>query len=187
MKIVLILLLEAILLNAENKIPSSYLFFNPGISIPVFGDFGDSSYGFKKTYGLTAGYIKDIDELISYGFFISNYSNYENKKLNMKINIFSFTPVLFSWLGLVERKYYVYIGPGIYHWKREKNIDFDTVSSNEGGIRIGFGYIGYKRNIKNLLYGFNMEYNHMFNMNKKDINLGSVNTISLSFSLGYQK
>jgi hypothetical protein len=158
-----------------------YVFINTGFSFPVYGDFADSDSGFKKAFGFSGGYVKDIDDTISFGFYISSRRYYENRKIDMKIRIFSFTPVVFSWIGLSKREKYLYFGPGIYHWSQPKSASFSSSSSTEGGFRVGLGF--KKKLYKSLDWGANLEWNHMFNMSGKNLDIGSSNMLNLSFSI----
>lgn len=178
--VVLVLFFSNIAFSQDN-ISSKYLILNYGISIPFYGHFGDKDIGFKPASGFNAGYVKDIDDVVSIGFITSYYQYYKNRDIDIKIRIFSFTPVIFSWLGLTERNYYVYIGPGIYHWSQPKNINFDSSSSTEAGLRFGMGLS--KKLFKKFNWGGNIEWNHIFNMKGKNFDMGSGNTISFSISI----
>jgi len=177
----LFLVLTANSVSEEINDSRKYVFMNTGFSFPVYGDFGDSDSGFKKAFGFSGGYVKDIDDVLSLGFFISSHRYYENRKIDMKIRIFSFTPVVFSWLGLSKREKYLYFGPGIYHWSQPKSASFSSSSSTEGGFRAGFGF--KKKLYKSLDWGANLEWNHMFNMSGKNLDIGSSNMLNLSFSI----
>jgi opacity protein-like surface antigen len=101
----------------------------------------------------------------------------------MKVRIFSFAPVIFSWLGMGEKKYYGYCGAGVYQWSEPSTVGYDSSSGTEFGFRFGGGF---KRNlIKNIDFGANLEWNHMFNMQGRNFNLNSINNLELSLSLIY--
>lgn len=128
-------------------------------------------------------YIKDIDDVISIGALASNYSYYKNRNNEIKISIFSFAPVLFSWLGMDERIFYGYVGSGIYHWTQPSSSSFDSTSATEFGFRMGSGLkikLGRKTGI-----GLNLEWNHIFKMKSKNFDIGPVNNIDLSMSFIY--
>lgn len=160
-----------------------HIFLNPGYSIPVFGHFGDGDVGFKPAAGFELMYVKDLDDVLSYGFSFDYYRYYKNRDVDIKLRIFSFSPLLFSWLGLSERKHYVYIGPALYHWSQPESSTFNSTSGDEGGFRLGFGYAGNLSD--SFKIGYNLEFKHLFDLSGKNFKLDSSNTFDISVSLGY--
>jgi hypothetical protein len=150
------------------------------VNIPVFGEFGDRESGFKKSFGLRVGVFKNYDDIISYGFISSQSSYYKNRQIDIKFKFFSFTPALFFWIDN-QRRYYLYGGVGIYHWSQPKTSSYLSTSSDEAGFRIG---VGYKKNFyKKIGLGGGLEFEHLFNINGKNFNLGPSNIISFSINL----
>lgn len=182
-KFILTSFLFIISFNALAEVLSrKHIFIYPSYSFPVYGHWGDENLGFKKSFGVKAMYIKDIDELISVGVIASNFKYYENNSTDMKIGIFSFTPVLFSWLGYTKKRYYTYLGFGIYHWTQPSSSLYTSSSQTEFGFKGGCGAIlpFYKK----IDFGVNIEFNHILNMSGPNFDLGSVN--NLDFSLGFK-
>jgi hypothetical protein len=176
MRFILLVLVFALNINASNK-NMSYV-FSTGLNFPVFGDFGDGDIGFKKSYGFNIGVFKNYDDLVSYGFIVSQSSYYKNRKIDIKFNIFSFTPSILGWIDNQRTKYF-YFGPGLYHWKQPKTSTYSSTSGDEGGFRVG---VGFKKEYRKIFYGGCLEFNHLFNINGKNFDLGPSNTLSLLIS-----
>lgn len=158
---------------------NKHIFLSPGYSFPIFGHFSD----FKSAAGVKFGYIKDIDDVLSFGFISSSYQYYKNKDMDIKLRIFSFNPVLFSWVGISTRNYFLYLGPGLYHISQPSSSIFSSSSTDEAGFRIGGGYV--KNLSGKISVGSTIEFNHLFNMKTKNFDLGSVNLLSLSITVMY--
>jgi len=170
-------------LSVYGEIDSSVrtVFLKTGVSFPVFGYWGDMDSGFKPSSDIAFMYIKDIDDTLSYGF-QSGYSlGYKNRDLDMKVRIFSFHPEIFSWFSMIEKKYYLYLGPGIYQWTQVKSKDFSSTSRTEFGYNIGIGFLKEFKN--NFRYGLNLELSHIFNIKTSNVNLDSLNNLSLNLVL----
>jgi len=177
MKVILFLLLYIPNLFASLKNDTSYL-FSVNLNIPVFGEFGDRKNGFKETYGFNLSVLKNYDDLISYGFIVSQSFYYKNRNVDLKFRIFSFTPAIFGFID-IEKKYYFYIGAGIYHWSQPSST-YNSTSGDEGGFRVGFGY---KKIYKKIGYGSGIEFNHLFNINGKNFDLGPSNILSFYINI----
>ncbi|NLI09527.1 MAG: hypothetical protein GX447_02070 [Elusimicrobia bacterium] len=164
--------------------PSSVktIFLKGGISAPVFGHWGDSDSGFKPALNGSFLFVKDIDEGLSWGLETGYDIKHKNRNNDIKVSVFNFSPVLFSWLGINERKYYVYLGPGIYHWTSPKSSAFSSSSSTEFGLKAGGGIL--KNYSKGLSMGLEFRFEHLFDMKGENFDLGSANNAVLSFVLG---
>lgn len=155
-------------------------FLKGGISAPVFGHWGDGDAGFKPAGSISALFIKDIDEGLSWGIEGGYDTGHKNRSLNLKVSIFNLSPVLFSWLGMAERKYYVYIGPGVYHWSSPRSGSFDSSSGTEFGFKAGGGFLKPWR--YDLLFGADLRLEHLFDMSGENFNLGSANNFIFSLT-----
>jgi len=166
---------------AQAPVSVKTVFFKGGFSFPVFGHWGDMDTGFKPAPSISALFVKDIDEGLSWGFESGYEVRHKNRTLNLKVSIFTMSPVLFSWLGIAERKYYVYLGPGIYHWSSPASGNFSSSSQTEFGFKAGCGFL---RKIKyNISWGAEARFEHMFDMSGKNFELGSANNLVISATM----
>lgn len=180
-KIFLLLILSPILTHAQAPVSVKTVFLKGGLSFPVFGHWGDVDAGFKPAYAISALFVKDIDEGLSWGFETGYDIRHKNRALDLKVSIFNISPVLFSWLGIAERKYYVYLGPGIYHWSSPASGDFSSSSQTEFGFKAGCGFL---RKIKyNISWGLEARFEHILDMSGKNFDLGSANNLNFSATM----
>ncbi len=156
------------------------VFVKPGISIPVFGHWGDLDSGFKPSLSGSAMFIKDIDEGLSWGIESGYDLPHKNRNNNIKVSVFNISPVLFSWLGLAERKKYVYLGPGIYHWSSPKTSSFSSSSGTEFGLKAAAGIL--KKYSESLYFGAEIRFEHIFDMKGENFDLNSVNVLQFSIT-----
>jgi len=164
--------------SEENLVSKNTLFLKLGNSYPIYGHWGDKDAGFNKSSNYKLMFIKDIDENISYAIQSGYSTKYKNKNTDLNVRIFSFTPVLLSWLGLNEHKYFLYTGAGLYHITQIKSNLFPSDSITEFGINLGAG-ITYNFLFR-LKWGLNLEWSHIFNMKDEIFDLNSANNLDVN-------
>lgn len=163
---------------SQDPLSVKTIFIKPGFSLPVFGHWGDSDCGFKPSLSGSVMFVKDIDEGLSWGIESGYDLPHKNRNNDIKVSIFNISPILFSWLGIAERKKYVYLGPGIYHWSSPKSSSFSSSSGTEFGLKVSCGVI--KNYSKSFSLGAEIRFEHVFNMKGENFDLNSANVMQFS-------
>lgn len=181
MKFIYILLFFIAPVFGENPQAINTFLFQTGYSYPFYGHWGDKDAGFKKASDYKFMYIRDIDENISYGIQTGYFYKYENKGTDLNIRFFSFTPLIFSWLGTLERKYFFFLASGIYQISQPKSLQYASDSITEFGFSIGTGVL-YNFFFQ-MKWGISIQWHHIFNMKGDNFDLDSANNLDINLNL----
>lgn len=175
------LFISSLVWSFDYKINHNSLILRTGFSVPVFGHFGDKDAGFKPNFSYSFSYLRDYDELISFGFITGENFYFKNKKSDIKIKFFSLTPSVFI-KPTNDSLEYVYAGAGLYHWSSPENSLFTSTSDDE------FGFVaGYNKflNSSEFKIGLGFEWNHVVGVKGRYFDLGNINIVVLYLSLRY--
>lgn len=152
-----------------------------GWTQPIFGDFGDVEKGFKGNFSYGIMYMKDYDDLISYGFNLGNTSFLKNRPTGLKINFFSAVPLI-AIKSDYKKKSIVYFGMGVYHWSSPSQNSYISTSDDDFGFKFGYLKTIYSKMID---LSIGIEWNYIIGVRGMNFDLGNINMINPYISIRY--
>lgn len=159
------------------QLNKSSLIFNYGWTQPIFGDFND----FKGNFSYSFVYLRDYDDLVSYGIQLGDTLFFKNKPTGLKIKFFSLLPTV-ALKSDYKKNGILYLGFGVYHWSSPSKDIYPSTSDDDFGFKFGYVKTFFNRKIK---LSFGIEWSYVIGVKGYNFNLDNVNTFTPVLHLRY--
>lgn len=167
---------------------AGYINAQYGNATPFGSHWGDKASGFATSGALSLSASKRVDEILSYGgevYYAPAHAGRQQEDLEVRVmGIYPFVRASFpsgnkTWYGI--------LGAGVYQWSSPAytlaGTRYGSQSASSLGANLGLGvnvpfWWGTRA-------GVDLRWHHIFNMNGTSLDLGSVDTYNVMFSVQY--
>jgi hypothetical protein len=167
---------------------AGYINAQYGNATPLGGHWGDKSAGFRTSGALSLSASKRVDEILSYGGEVYYAPGHPSRQYEgLETRVIGLYPFLRASFPSGNKTFYGILGAGVYQWNAPAytavGVRFASQSGSSLGMNLGGGvsipfWWGTRA-------GADLRWHHIFNMNGTTLDLGSVDTYNVMFSLQY--